>query len=108
MWVGGSGAGLDLTSDCAGACTVGDLGGLGFTQLSDFVNAPVNSSVSLGTSLTGRYLLIAGGSEYYYDYFKIKQIGAEAPTHDAPEPASLGIFGLGLVGLVCLRRKRVA
>ena len=103
IWVGGSGAGLDLVG-----MSIDDLGGLGFTQLDDFWNVPTNTSTDLDTDVTGRYMIVTGGTETYYDYFKFKQIVAELPEEgtDVPEPGTLAGFGVGLAGLAFARRRK--
>jgi hypothetical protein len=103
IWVGGSGAGLDLEG-----MTIDDLeNSLDFTQLPDFWNVATNTSVDLGTSLTGRYMVVTGGNETYKDYFKFKQIVATVDDpEDVPEPDSIALFAMGLAGFGIIRNRR--
>ena len=106
IWVGGSGADLDLAGS-----SISDLSSLGFTLLDDFWNVPVNTSVDIDTDVTGRYMIVTGGDESYkYDYFKFKQIVAELDEQDeeVPEPSTIAIFGLGLAGMALSRRRNTA
>jgi len=110
VWVGGTnaGAGLDLSSDCGGACDKNDLDDLGFTLLPTFFDVDPGESPSINTSIAGRYLLITGRAGYADDYFKLKVISALQEV-TVPEPSSLALLAGSLLGLGGLaRRKRRA
>ena len=59
----------------------------------------------LGDMLAGNFTvsLSSGQSDWYYKKSKLTITSAEVP-----EPASLGIFGLGLLSIAALRRRRKA
>ena len=114
VWVGGLGPDLDLGSDCGGACSIADLTStLGFVGLPEFSNVAKNVSTSLGTGLTGRYMLVSAGNEWdKQDFFKLKQVVAKKTTPSDPpevaEPETIAIFGVGLAALIYLRRRQKA
>jgi hypothetical protein len=116
VWVGGAGSGLNLAAHCGGsACKVSDLASLGFTQLPDFWNVVPGSATGTGTTLTGRYMILAAGDEgHKHDYFKLQHIAAQQSVNDppppgappVPEPPTLAVLAVGLAGLAFLNRRR--
>lgn len=85
------GAGTVLNNLTTGATTTGNLDGL-------------NSGVNIGPS---RYLVVSGSIN---DAFKLKAIGGTtgSPPNQTPEPGSIALVGLGLLGFVLARRRRTA
>ena len=56
---------------------------------------------------TGFSLLVAGQLSEYNDYFKIERLKLEVlPEDEVPEPATFGLVGASILGLVWIRRKR--
>lgn len=90
--------------------TIDSLGALGFSSKTiDNVQTNVNTSmespgVNLGAS---RYLIMAGDIN---DAFKLKQIGGTtgSPPNQTPEPGSIALIGLGLLGFGLARKRRKA
>jgi len=87
-----------------GTVTLNGLTGLGFSS-STLNNVAENSSTATNTS-PSRYLIMSGNVD---DAFKLKTIGGTTgiPPGQVPEPASIALLGLGLLGFAFARRRKV-
>lgn len=111
---------FDAGSHSQGSCGAGDtalstLGG-GFKNITSAIqnfgngpgmDVPEGTSASVTTNNTGRYLVLTGQLGGAADAFKLKQINALKTNH-TPLPGTLALLGLGLLGLVSVRRRSVA
>lgn len=108
VWIGTVGAMPDLTSV--------DLNN--FTKLTAEFDSFHNNGGSSNRTADfgafaeeGNFLLIAARIDQTNDRFKIAAVSAfrdDPPSSDIPEPASLAVLGLGVLGLAGLRRRRTA
>lgn len=109
VWVGGpTASGFSLASSsvtCGGACDPEDLAALGFVPLAVFENVALNTMQNVMTTISGRYVLIAGQSGEYDDYFKVDAARA-SDVSQVPEPSSLSLALAGLAVLLAFARRR--
>jgi PEP-CTERM motif len=65
------------------------------------------ANVSSSWWLISAYSSSLGGGnlDSVSDFVKIQSISSKTPTNDTPEPGSIALFGLGLIGMVASRRR---
>ena len=118
------GADYNFSNACFSGCTgtnkaLTGTGGLGFTDITAHVTrtdtnvllgpAPDNNAPSgidlaaPGNQGPGRYLVLTGALGGSNDNFKVDMLKATAIP--VPEPGTIALLGLGLLGLVTLRRR---
>jgi hypothetical protein len=113
VYVGNGPANLNLAASslCSGgasSCNFNDLDDMGFTLAAQIDNVPLNTLQTVGGSLTGRYLLIAGrlSSTDRDDYFKVSVISGTENTRQVPEPSTLAIMAVAAAGAGFVGRRR--
>lgn len=117
------GANYDFKNACftgcantgSGSAAKGDLAYLGFTDLmNNGANTINGSNVYSGTDVAvpgaapaGRYLVMTGALNGTNDAFKVEMVkGSCCAGGVLPEPGTFALLGLGVFGLVALRRRR--
>ena len=110
--------------------TFSELVGLGWDSIGNYSDVGTTTKSINDKGVFSSYWLIGaynplanpGGGEVTvngektYDYIKLasvsgcsaKELGCTPPSNDAPEPGSMALFGLGLLGLVYQRKRTAA
>ena len=110
--------------------TYSELVGLGWDSIGNYSDMGTTTKSINDKGVFSSYWLIGaynplanpGGGEVTvngektYDYIKLasvsgcsaKELGCTPPSNDAPEPGSMALFGLGLLGLVYQRKRTAA
>jgi hypothetical protein len=111
-WVGNTApTGNDFRNVCFSGAGCQTLTSLGFQDLGVRYDVQTGVTTALNTTATGKYLILAGELVGQLDAFKISQLVANTvtgPGGNVPEPATVAIFGLGLLMLSWLRLQRSA
>jgi hypothetical protein len=120
MFIGGQNltSNYDFRDVCFTGCTNGaaTLSSLGFTDVTGAITTPNCAGdgandvcqdivADINTTATGKYMVVAGRLGEQYDAFKFDMVKAVKTTQTVPVPGTLALFGIGLVGLVSLRRR---
>ncbi len=106
-----------------------DLVGLGWVSIGNYSDLGTSSKAINENGVFSSYWLIgaynplanpgggaATGSSNSYDYVKLQSVtgcisgtvGCNPPNNDVPEPGSIALFGLGLLGLLSQRKRLFA
>ena len=87
------------------------LSSLGFQQITSAIsnsgnNIQQDTTTAVNSTVTGKYIVMAGRLGQGDDAFKLKSITALKQTGpgQTPAPGTLALLGLGLIGLVAVRR----
>ena len=108
----------NFSNVCYQNCTLGGqtLAQLGIVDITNTLanggqNQPVDTNLAFNSNQPGKYLVVSGRLNDDDDYFKLNKLVATLmtkPPGQTPEPGTLAIMGLGLLGLLSVRRRRQA